>query len=103
MKEKLDSNQVRQGDVLLVRTGDAENDSALTGAPVVLKHGEVTGHSHRFMADDGVMLKGGSLNLYRKKPLVHEEHAPIEVAPGAYDIPDQVEHQDSDEPRVVAD
>lgn len=98
----------RQGDVLLV-----ENQKAVDGkapiestAPVVLAHGEVTGHTHRIenravmYRDDGfaralVVTDGGAL-------LKHEEHPPIKVPAGRYDLPVQVEDM-AEAVRQVAD
>jgi hypothetical protein len=104
MTTKLDVNQLRQGDVLLVRTGDAETvDPAQV--PVVLREGEVTGHKHQFQAESRVSFLGrnDAVAVGAVAKLLHEEHSPAEVLPGIYDLPLQVEHTDADEPRVVAD
>ena len=108
MKGKLNEKQMRQGDVLLVQivsveTGETEPKASDNS--MVLAHGEVTGHRHRFL-DDGSIVHGRAnrqLTLMRTSALIHEEHAPIDVPSGAYDLPRQVEWTDDHEPRQVAD
>jgi hypothetical protein len=85
-------SQVRQGDVLLVPVD--EIPEAATVVPrdqgrVILAYGEATGHAHAFdvfaaslLEDDGLRY----LKLREAAPLVHEEHAPITVAPGLYRV-----------------
>jgi hypothetical protein len=82
---------VQQGDLLLVPL-DAKPDLAgLEEGPAVLAYGEVTGHSHRVVADeDGkvrffrsdsnayLLVEGGAL-------LLHEEHGSHRLAPGWYE------------------
>lgn len=100
---KLNPNIIRQGDVLLVRTGDAGRVAAAT-QPLVLKEGEVTGHAHRFMAESRVSFLGrNQLAVGASAALRHEEHSAPTVPAGLYDLPVQVEHTDEAEPRVVAD
>jgi hypothetical protein len=106
--EKLDGAQLRQGDVMLVRVGDAEAVKAVKAAEedVVLRFGEVTGHAHRFMAESRVSFLGRvreQLAVGAPAALRHEEHSPATLLPGIYDLPVQVEHVDADEPRIVAD
>lgn len=103
----LDPNIIRQGDVCLVRVGDVtEEEIPPSKTDVILKYGEVTFHKHRFMAESRVSFLGRNaeqLAVGAPSALRHEEHAPATVPPGLYDLPDQVEHTDEDEPRVVAD
>lgn len=105
--KKLNEGQVRQGDVLLVRIGEAAEVSA-AAQPLVLREGEATGHKHQFMAESRVSFLGrepGRKQLAVGAPsaLRHEEHSPTTVLPGIYDLPHQVEWTDANEPRVVAD
>ena len=107
---ELNKGQVRQGDVLLVKV-----DSHASGDPepiasdgsVVLAHGEVTGHRHRFeRASEAQALTGSivrQLLVNTPAALLHEEHSPPSVAPGHYDLPSQVEWSDANEPRKVED
>lgn len=106
-KQKLNEDQLRQGDVLLVRVGDAK-EVAAAHKPLVLKEGEATGHKHQFMAEARVSFLGrepGREKLFVGAPssLRHEEHLPATVLPGVYEMPTQVEWTDENEPRVVAD
>jgi hypothetical protein len=85
------SNQVRQGDVLLVRMPDdyrIPKTAKLIGTEnVVLALGESTGHAHR-IKDTTTSLyewKGDQLVEVKKQTqLVHEEHSAIDLKPGVY-------------------
>jgi len=102
---KLNPGIIRQGDVLLVRTGDAGSVKAARQA-LVLREGEATGHKHQFMAERRVSYLGRTqekLAVGAPAALRHEEHGPPTVLPGIYDLPVQCEWDDSMEPRVVAD
>lgn len=102
--------QIRQGDVLLVPV-----DKLPVGAvevtiegDIVLKYGEATGHAHRIADARGkvrVWDAGAErfLQVIETASLRHEEHGAIDIVPGLYHIPDQVEWTDEDELRVVAD
>jgi hypothetical protein len=90
---------VRQGDVLLVPV-EAIPDGALPVARdrgrVVLAYGEVTGHAHAVDAPGATLLADEAdryLRLRSRAVLAHEEHAAIELAPGAYRVVIQREYQ----------
>jgi hypothetical protein len=104
--------QVRQGDVFLRRIGAlpvGAKPIARDKGQVILAYGEVTGHSHR------VVDKYGTAQLYQGEggvrymtideltEVVHEEHGTVTVEPGVYELPPQMEWDDSKEPRQVAD
>jgi len=103
---------IRQGDVLLVRVGSIPKDAVLekpTSNKLILAHGEMTGHHHRFEFLDisyNVKLysKGGARYLEVLSPvaLLHEEHAPVTVSKGKWMLPRQVEYTPA-ELRNVAD
>jgi hypothetical protein len=100
----------RQGDVLIVqRTDKLAEVTTVThdGDALVLAHGEATGHKHAFYAAPEAEVlaspKGRHLKLVVNRGLSHEEHSPIEIPAGVYDLPRQVEWNDELEPRVVAD
>ncbi len=104
----LNAGQIRQGDVLLVKIDkgdDGEREPLSADGSTVLAHGEVTGHRHRLLDADGVVQTRANrqLTLMRTTALLHEEHAPVDVPSGAYDLPRQVEWNDDLEPRTVAD
>jgi hypothetical protein len=87
----------RQGDVLLVPTTDTPTKPAPLDADgsATLAHGEVTGHRHRFEDGAAVTLSQGNfgreggliLEVTSGDPVLrHEEHAPIPVPPGRYEV-----------------
>lgn len=80
----------QQGDVLLIPCeiiGDPK--SLKTG---VIQEGEHTGHAHRFMPSDDAMLfeqpktKKRHLRLLKPTTITHEEHKPIDLPPGDYEV-----------------
>ncbi|MFM2042850.1 MAG: hypothetical protein RLY86_1426 [Pseudomonadota bacterium] len=105
--------QYRQGDVLVMAVDGLP--PCLTPVPredgrVVLAHGEVTGHAHairsdrvHFFREDGS--GRGFIQVHGSAPvaLVHEEHRPIELAPGTYEVVRQREYEPRARPRAVAD
>lgn len=103
--------QVRQGDVLLVPVAvlPTECKEITPAGDVVLKYGEVTGHAHRIALDaPGKVRVWDShaeryLQVLERVTLHHEEHGAIDIAPGLYYVPEQVEWTDADEPSTVAD
>ena len=93
-----DSVMVRQGDVLLVPI--AQIPTAAQVQPrqgrLVLAEGEVTGHAHAIQQGDArtYTTADGSRYLLAKSraQLIHEEHAPIDIVPGAYKVVIQREY-----------
>ena len=97
---------VRQGDVLVRPTTKRPIASAKTildRGRVILAYGEVTGHAHEvigvdnadpvpamalFEEPDGTRL----LMVKRDALLHHEEHGPIALAPGGYEVIRQREY-----------
>lgn len=111
MAKKQQKFQARQGDVLLVQSDEiieGEREPR-EGGDIVLAHGEVTGHKHRFVVgkDAGEVVANRSarqLTLQQTTALIHEEHETIQIPGGIrIDLPKQVEHTDAMEPRHVAD
>lgn len=88
----------RQGDVLLVAV-DAVPEQAQAEprrGRIVLAEGEVTGHAHAIEERDARAFthEGQRYLLTKSKAqLIHEEHAPIEVPPGAWRIVIQREYE----------
>lgn len=121
---KLNSDQVRQGDVLLVRADkmpswakEAQRDDH---GRVVVEYGESSGHGHAFrgagvtgfraetsemaaMAGLDAVLVGGSTELLRHEFVDgrHAEHEPVALAPGAWVRAIQVEYDPDQEQRVA--
>jgi hypothetical protein len=91
---------LRQGDVLLVPVERLPEDLAVTasGARLVLAEGEATGHAHAVVSDSAELVETPDGTLYlvvaSESPaaLVHEEHEPIPLTPGAYEVKRQREY-----------
>ena len=94
----------RQGDVFIISTGELPAGAA--PRKPVLAEGEVTGHAHR-LADtrnSGVFGLNGQLFLSvtgDEATVVHEEHGPVTVPRGCYEIRIQREYHPKEIRRVV--
>jgi len=100
--------QIRQGDVLLSRI----IDEVMVGVKpkdgmLILAEGELTGHAHRVSASDARLVHdtGGGmvLEVFRTTRLLHEEHAPVELLPGAYEVTRQREYDPNGDETLVGD
>lgn len=75
----------------------------------ILAYGEVSGHAHALPTDGTQLYRSNDNNrLYLVvnndvSLLTHEEHDPIEIPNGTYEIIQQHEYDDSGEWRAVAD
>jgi len=79
----------QQGDVLIRSVGQVpQNAKALSQRPVVLAYGEVTGHKHQILDEVKAFLDGESMYIASDTAftVTHEEHKPIRVDPGIYEI-----------------
>jgi len=104
----------RQGDVLLVPIPEAELPAAVVPvAPdargaLVLALGEATGHAHAVRAGDADLLADTAeldrrfLRIVSEAVLTHEEHDPIPLPPGLYQVVRQREYERG-ESRIVDD
>lgn len=102
----------RQGDVLIVPVAAMPaslEPIARDAGRVVLAYGEVTGHAHAIKNERAALFRDPKLaavfmHVSGDAPvaLEHEEHATIQVPPGAYEIRRQREYS-PEEIRVVAD
>lgn len=106
---------IRQGDVMLRQIKEMPKMEGLKEVPredggVVLAHGEVTGHKHQFR-EEHVTMYAANDNSGRRflevkdapASLFHEEHTALPVPPGAYEVIQQREWSDDQEPRPVLD
>lgn len=91
---------VRQGDVLIQPVDRVPRKTALVprdGERIVLAYGEVTGHAHAIEERDADMVRSsdGRTFLRLSAPAVvrHEEHAPISLPAGDYEVRRQREYQ----------
>ncbi|MBF2083484.1 hypothetical protein [Thermoleptolyngbya sp. C42_A2020_037] len=106
-------NPIRQGDVILttVESGNlaqrqpAPLDRAQRLNHLTLAEGEVTGHRHRIADGDAELYERNStLYLYVRSEsarLVHEEHKPIDVPMGIWQVRIQREYVGTEQPQVV--
>ena len=92
---------LRQGDILLVPVDRLPEDVAVTssGDRIVLAEGEATGHAHAVVSDSAELVESPDGTLYlvvageSPSALVHEEHNPIPLTPGAYEVRRQREFE----------
>jgi hypothetical protein len=84
---------VRQGDVLLIPVDEVPHESRLVAHPpgrVTLAWGEATGHAHIVVGDSRATMREFETERYvilaRNAELVHDEHAAIPLASGAYRV-----------------
>jgi hypothetical protein len=94
--------EYQQGDVIL-RKVKLIPRNAVVKRGLLVQEGESTGHVHRF-SDKHVSLwefEGKTFVSVKKKPapLTHDEHEPIKVPPGSYEI-DLVREYDYDKHEV---
>jgi hypothetical protein len=90
MNERI--NQIRQGDVLLIRRSEPTKRELVTGSdglPVrgIRVEGERTGHSHE-LAGEVFDLPDGArvIALHEPTALTHQEHAHIVVPEGWWEV-----------------
>jgi hypothetical protein len=103
---------VRQGDLLLVPVANLpEQARLLRRGRLVLAEGEATGHAH-VVEDERASLYGFGwvgagvyLSVVGDGPvsLVHEEHDPLLVSPGVYEVRRQREYAPRERFRRVSD
>jgi hypothetical protein len=94
-------NIIRQGDVSLIKVASLPAGAQplqSESARVVLAYGEVTGHAHAIYENtEQVRLwavgKVKYLEVMAAVMLRHEEHTHVELAPGVYKLPVQVEYE----------
>ena len=89
---------IRQGDVLLVPVDEIPTESRRQRrrGRIVLAEGEATGHAHAILERDAETFTTSDGNRFlltkSRAQLIHEEHAPLDVAPGAYRVVIQREY-----------
>lgn len=91
MKNKTAKETAQQGDVNLRRLSkmpDGEQ-KIISRKRLVLAEGEHTGHAHVIESDEAELIQIGERMLLRlSKPatVVHQEHKPIRLAPGIWEV-----------------
>lgn len=107
----------RQGDVLLQQVAALPSgakeiaDGGWQDGRLVLMHGEVTGHAHAFYGAHRPNVRmfrddaGASYVVIENAPasLKHEEHSTIDIPPGVYALPPQLEYDLVEGARQVQD
>jgi hypothetical protein len=83
----------RQGDVLFLKVADLPV-ALIEHKSDVLVEGEVTGHAHRLTEGQIWQTREGELFLRTgaESQIVHEEHAPIALEPGYWQVIRQREY-----------
>ena len=99
--------QYRQGDIFIESVSQIPK-SATPHTSRIVAYGEVTGHKHQVVEDyvDMFIDSDGHIWASSSKPwsLTHDEHDPIEFAPGIYCLSRQREYDPvKEEHRIVAD
>lgn len=97
----------RQGDVLIRRIASLPKQKAQPRITGILAYGEVTGHAHKIEDLKCAELLEIGQNLYLRVSdegvrVIHDEHAPITLLPGNYEVEIQREYTPA-EIRNVAD
>lgn len=98
--------QYRQGDVLLQRVPRVPDEASQAVVPAgrtVLALGELTGHAHLLTGTDGELVESHTaekrfVTLAVEGVLTHEEHAPIAVPAGTYEVVRQREYRPRPQP-----
>jgi hypothetical protein len=90
MKSKTAKQTAQQGDVVLRKLTalPVGEHSTITKVHCVLAHGE-SGHSHVIEDEEAELIQIGErmlLKLGRPATVVHEEHKPIRLSPGVWEI-----------------
>lgn len=91
MKTKIAKNNAQQGDVLLRKLESMpEGESKVVSRKrLVVAEGEQTGHSHVIEEDDAQLIQIGErllLKLEKAATIRHEEHKPITLSPGIWEV-----------------
>jgi hypothetical protein len=118
IREEEVMEQIRQGDVLLVRIERSVDEFLRDGhmrtlaseairGRIVLAEGEATGHAHVIESEDVALISAREaeelyLLVYGDAPvaLTHEEHDTLDILPGVYRVVRQREYR---EPRFRED
>lgn len=88
---KKSTNKCQQGDVVLRRLDAMPMGEAKTVSRkrCVLAEGEATGHAHVVEESEAELIQIGErmlLKLTRSATVVHEEHKPIVLGPGIWEV-----------------
>lgn len=79
----------QQGDVLLFPVNEIKGEKKERGERgFVLAEGESTGHAHTVQDEIEMMVSDAGMFIASEKPftITHEEHKPVVVPPGKYEV-----------------
>ena len=101
----------RQGDVLIFEVPPEHIKNYSTkvrhnGEDIILALGEVTGHRHRISSAYVTEYKDGRrrlLDVHKQSKVLHEEHNPIPLPPGTYEVKIERQYGIGGEVRAVYD
>jgi hypothetical protein len=89
----MNTTQLQQGDVTLKRIDAIPKGERThikrTARGLVLAEGEATGHAHTIEEADAELIQIGErmiLKLLTQATIVHEEHKPVTLEPGIYEV-----------------
>lgn len=90
-KPTIATSTAQQGDVLLRKLNDLPEGAAKTLGKLrcTLAEGEHTGHSHVVEDDEAELIQIGErilLRLGRAATVTHQEHKPIRLSPGIWEV-----------------
>lgn len=88
-------SQYRQGDVLIVRVDELPAGIKPIKGEIILAHGEATGHAHRVKNRCAKFFAFGDrrfLTATKTVRVVHDEHDPLELPAGTYQVIRQREY-----------
>lgn len=87
---KIAKTTAQQGDVIIRKLDSmpADEPTKITRRRLVLAHGE-SGHSHVIEDDEAELIQIGErmlLRLSKQATVTHEEHKPITLSPGVWEV-----------------
>jgi hypothetical protein len=90
MKNKIAKFTAQQGDILLrkIESLPSLDEAKITRNRMVIAHGE-SGHSHVIEDDEAELIEIGNrmlLKLTKTATIVHEEHNPVTLSPGIWEV-----------------
>lgn len=118
----MNTEMLRQGDILLIKVDAPEKycqkNADLENGRIIIARGEKTGHTHSVDVESASMVRslfkglidqteseGGPILLLVEEDtqLTHDEHAPLDLEKGAYEVRRQREYVPRARPRMRID
>lgn len=100
-------NTYRQGDILFKEVSRVPNGKRKLRKNGVIAEGETTGHLHRVEDTNKAEVFEVGKHLMLSTPkgirILHDEHSPVELPAGDYEVIRQREHTKIGQSRVVSD